>query len=108
MRFDLEEINEVKAIFGLLDLGRSEQGRIHGQLVVTGRWAGAAMRVGRVSLWVGGGCYLAGQGPWWPKIAILADYASFRFSLSLSSFLTSFLPTKGHTVLRMGKLSSRE
>ena len=43
-----------------VSLTQQKQGRIHGQSVVTTGWAGAAMQVGRGSMWVGGGCHVPG------------------------------------------------
>ena len=37
---------------------KKKQGRIHGQKVVTGGWAGSVMRVGRCSTGHGGGLYV--------------------------------------------------
>ena len=45
-------------------------------------WAGAVMRVGRGSMWVGGGCIDARQELWWSEIRFSVDFASSKFSLS--------------------------
>ena len=58
-------------------------------------WAGAAIRVGRSSMWQGGGCIVAEQGQSYSEIIFSIDLRRPRFCVTDQPNL----PTKGYTHL---------
>ena len=70
---------------------KSEQGRIHGQLVVAGGWA--VMRAGRGSMGQGRGCNVTGQGQKFSEIAISVNSPSSKISRYQPTYIPRDTPS---------------